>query len=366
VDDLRNGYAGWAVDDLVVDEAGTTAPTGWPDTFPDTLPNELTSVDGREIDICQRAAGNLLKWSWGCNNQGSPGVHMIIGNHVDSILDPSFMFFDAVHGHWHLSQYSDFSLWQDVPGTGLVKRRRGPKRSFCLTDIEAIGPGPSISPGCSGPWQAISYNWQDVYAYGTSGQELDVAGLAAPADYLLVGVIDPINRLRETNDLNQADQIRFTLPAAAGAVTKLDNVNPYPQTATPLTITSATVGVFLGVPAVQLLGTGFDTTLVPLMFDIGTAVEEAPLYTIVGTGEIWVTIPAGITTVASVDLLTPKGSAASVRLVGPPTATCPAPGPPPGSPLNEPPAGGHRKKRCGLLGLELLLIPGLLWGARKR
>jgi len=366
VDDLRNGYAGWAIDDIAVDEAGAAAPTGWPDTFPDTAANELFGVDGREIDNCTRAAGNLLKWSWGCNNQGDAGVHMIIGDHPQSILGPSFMFFDAVHNHWHMSQYSDFSLWKDTAGVGFVKLRRGPKRSFCLTDIEAIGAGPSISPGCNDIWQAISYNWQDVYALGTSGQEIDVAGLATGTDYLLVGVIDPINRLRETSNLNQADQLHFTLPAAAGAVTKLDNLNPYPPTTTALSVSTASVAMFNGQLCVKLVGAGFDTTLVPVMFDIGTAVVEAPMFTIVSATEVQVVIPAGITTVASVDLLRPLGDAASIRLVGPPTATVPAPGPPPGSPLNDaPPGGGGKKRRCGATGLELL-IPVMLIAALRR
>ncbi|MBI3854778.1 MAG: hypothetical protein HY293_03705 [Planctomycetes bacterium] len=321
VDDRRNNYAGWAIDDLVVRNHPTPPPTGWPDNMPDT---DTQGLAGFELDKCSRT-GNLLKWSWGCTNQGDAGVHMIIGNHPQSILDDSFMFFDVNHGHYHMSQYSDFSLWQ-AQAFGFQKVRRGPKRSFCLTDIhEVVAGSPSLSPGCGGAYQLISYGWQDVYALGTQGQEIDVTGLAS-GDYTLVGVIDPLNRLRETNNLNQTDQIHFTLPAGDLAqVAILDRSNPYPPTAMALTISSVAAGTFQGSPALHLFGTGFDTTLVPVLYDTGTTVSEAPFFTIISATEIWVTLPPGLGPIASVDLLRPSGDAASIRLAGP----APVPAPPP-------------------------------------
>jgi len=339
VDDQRNNYAGWAIDDLTVRSHQTPAPTGWPDNSPDTV---STDGDGNELDTCSRS-GSLLRWSWGCSNMGDPGVHMIIGNHPQSILHESFMFFDTNHGHYHLSQYSDFSLWKDQP-FGFQKMRRGPKRSFCLTDIDTIVAGaPSISPGCSGVFQAISYGHQDVYALGTSGQELDVSGLATGTDYYLVGVIDPLNRLRETSNLNQTDQIHFTLGATDGQVALiLPRTTPYPPTVTALTITGATVGTFQGLPSVHVTGTGFDTTLVPILYDTDTTVAEAPLYTIVSATDIWVEIPvaAGFGAIATIDLIRPRGDAASFRIGGGAGTPTPPPADPVAGPLAASPAGG--------------------------
>jgi hypothetical protein len=330
VDDQRNNYAGWAIDDLMVRSHQTAAPTGWPDNSPDTVAGD---GDGNELDICQRS-GNLLKWSWGCSNLGDVGVHMLIGNHPQSILHESFMFYDTSHGHYHLSQYSDFSLWKSQP-FGFQKVQRGPKRSFCLTDVDTVIAGaPSISPGCGGVFQAISYGHQDVYALGTSGQELDITGLATGTDYYLVGVIDPLNRLRETNNLNQTDQIHFTLPAADGQVALiLPRTTPYPPTPTPLAITAATVGTFQGSAAIHVTGTGFDTTLVPILYDTDTTVAEAPFYTIVSASEIWVTIPsaAGFGAIASLDLIRARGDATSFRIAGGGAAT-----PPPADPVAGP------------------------------
>ncbi len=361
VDDLRNGYAGWAIDDLFVYNNGPSAMAGWPDVHPDTSTED---GDGNELDVCERRVGDFITWSWGSTVTGDPNVHLIVGTHPQTILDRSFMFYDPVHLHWHLTQFVDFALWKQQ-AFGFQKLRRGPKRSFCLADTEQVIPGtPKISPGCDDLFEAISYGWQDVYGIGTPGQAIDVAGLATDTDYWLIGVQDPLNRMRETVETNQVDQIHFTLPATAPQqVAILDRANPYPQGGSTISITAATVGVFQGVPAVQVLGAGFDTTLAPVLYDAGTAAEEAPMFTIVGPGEIWVEIPGAIATPASIDLLRARGDAASFRIGG----AAPTPTPPPAELADFPPMpvgdnddnSGHHD-RCGALGLELALLALLL------
>lgn len=350
VDDLRNGTAGWAVDDLEVKGHAAPAPAGWPDLIPDT---DTRDGDGNELDICQRAAGNLLRWSWGTSVIGSPGVHLVIGDHPESVLHRSFMFFDPLHNHWHMSQFTDVSLWRAQP-FGFQKVARGPKRSFCLADVQPVLSGPlSMSPGCGAAYEAISYGWQDIYPLGTPGQEMDVGAVPVGTDYHLVAVLDPINRIRELDEMNQTDQIRFTLTSALGQVAILDRVNPFPPDPAPLSITGAAARTFQGNPAVQLLGAGFDTTITPVLYDSGTAVAEAPFYTIVSSGEMWVEIPAAIATVASVDLLRARGDAASFRL----GAAAPVPCPPPADPAPLPvPADDGHPARCAALGLEAVAV----------
>lgn len=201
-----------------------------------------------------------------------------------------------------------------------------------------------------------------MYGIGTPGQAIDVAGLATGTDYWLIGVQDPLNRMRETVETNQVDQIHFTLPATAPQqVAILDRANPHPQSGTAISISAATVGVFQGVPAMQVLGAGFDTTLAPVLYDAATAAEEAPIYTIVGPGEIWVEIPAAIAAPASVDLLRARGDSASFRIGG--AAPTPTPAP---AELADFPAGpqqggdDNHHDRCGALGLELALLALLL------
>ena len=356
VDDLRNGYAGWAVDDLEVKSHSTPPPAGWPDLFQDT---DTQDGDGNELDICETRPGGRMSWSLGTTNIGSPGVHLVIGDHPESILDRTFMFYDPVHAHWHLSQFTDVSLWSAEP-FGFRKIRRGPKRSFCLADVEPvlIGP-PSVTPvpRCASPYEVISYGWQDVYPIDTPGQDMDVSGLPSGSDYWLIAVLDPINRMRETIETNQTDQIHFVMPSAAPAqVTILGRNNPYPPSVAPLTIATAVSGTFQGAAAIHVTGTGLDTSLSPVVYDAGTAVKEAPFYVIVTPEEIWVEIPAGITSPASIDLLRADGKAASLRMggaTGTPTSPPPLPSP-------------DDDDDCGATGMEIFLVAALTAGRRLR
>lgn len=316
VDDLRNGYSGWAIDDLSVADHPTAAPAGWPDLRPD---DDTEGLAGFELDTCETRAGDRISWSWGSSNEGDAGVHLIVGDHPLAVLDETFLFLDPVHGHRHLSQYVDFALWKQQ-AFGFQKLRRGPKRSFCLADVvQVVGGAPPypFPPNCNGPFEGISYGWQDIYPIDTPGQDLDVSGLATGTDYHLIGVTDPLNRFRETDETNQVDQIHFDLPGTVDTqVTILDRGNPWPPTASLLSIATATVGVFQAAPSVNVTGTGFDTTLVPVLYDDGTGVEEAPFYTIVDGTEIEVAIPGGLGTIASIDLIRADGQAASLRIGG--------------------------------------------------
>ena len=235
---------------------------------------------------------------------------MIIGNHPQASLDDSFIFFDEDHGHYHFSQYADFSLWQNQPGIGLVKLRRSPKRSYCLIDVYSLGAGPSISPGCGGAFQAISYNHQDVYGIGTSGQAIDVTGLAN-GEYWLVGITDPLSRIREVSKANNVDVVRFSLGSSSATVT--DRTGPVAMANGPIVITSANLGTFNGKRAVNVIGSGFDTTLMPIVYDIGTTVIESPFFTLLSATEIWIDVPVGISTPAAIDLVNLRGAAASAR-----------------------------------------------------
>jgi hypothetical protein len=315
VDNQRNGYAGWAIDNMSVESNETPAPTGWPDAIPD---NTTSDGDGNELDICSRSGFNL-QWAWGTSNLGTPGVHMVIGNHPLSILDGSFLHWSVAHQHIHFSQYSDFSLWQNQPGIGFVKVRKSLKRSFFLVDIDQPRAGAQINrvspPGSGSSWQAISSGWQDVYGSGTTGQTIDVNGLATGTDYYLVGIVDPLDRLRELDNLNNTDQIHFTLPASSSGVSLIDRSNPYPPTASTLSITGATIGTFNGARAVHVFGSGFDTTLMPSLYDIGTAVSEAPFFTLVSANEMWINIPDVISIPATIDVVRAKGDCSSWRIV---------------------------------------------------
>ena len=82
----------------------------------------------------------------------------------------------------------------------------GQKTSFCLVDVAPFDltlPNAAQEPsgfGC-GTVQRISVGWEDIYDALTIGQQIDVSGLA-PGQYWLEAVVDPDNRLLESNENN--------------------------------------------------------------------------------------------------------------------------------------------------------------------
>ena len=60
--------------------------------------------------------------------------------------------------------------------------------------------------------RGISVGWADRYPAALDGQHIDVTGVP-DGDYCLVLVTDPIDRLMESNELNNATGIRITLTA---------------------------------------------------------------------------------------------------------------------------------------------------------
>src|SRR5262249_51836668 len=82
----------------------------------------------------------------------------------------------------------------------------GQKVSFCLVDVApydltlANAAQEPSGFGCGGA-QRISVGWEDIYDPLTLGQQIDVSG-RAPGQYWLEAVVDPVNRLLESNENN--------------------------------------------------------------------------------------------------------------------------------------------------------------------
>ena len=121
--------------------------------------------------------------------------------------------FHPEHNHIHFDDYAVYSLRQALPdnnGDGLPEVGAvvagGQKTSFCLVDVAPFDltlPNAAQEPsgfGC-GTVQRISVGWEDIYDALTIGQQIDVGGLA-PGQYWLEAVVDPDNRLLESNENN--------------------------------------------------------------------------------------------------------------------------------------------------------------------
>lgn len=333
VDNQRNGYAGWGVDDLEVISNLTPVPTSWTDLWPWSFPPQPSIPTGSKLESFLFGSDDSLQWGWSIFSGSLSGTlpYLVVGDPgppdptygSEAQLGSSFVVNDAVHGHRHVTQMVDFALWQDQPGTGLVKVRRGTRRGYCI--ISESNQGSPKNPVCEDPtatWQRLAGN--SSYAAGTPEQELSVAGLARNAEYYLIGINDPLNRIREINNTNQHDNVRFILPTKAGERSKpISRTNPYPPSGAALTITSTTMGARNGARALKVTGAGFDTLMTSVLYDQGTMAIEQPFYTIVSPTEMWMPVPSQIKFPASLDLIRASGHIATTRLAAPDTSILP-------------------------------------------
>jgi hypothetical protein len=121
--------------------------------------------------------------------------------------------FHPKHDHWHLK---GFARYEVVNGRGKVVRSSG-KVSFCLVDSVFVAePPPHHAPwaytgACSqDEVQGISAGWGDVYSWRLPDQSIDITGLPN-GRYRLRSTADPFNRIRETDNTNNASVVRFRL-----------------------------------------------------------------------------------------------------------------------------------------------------------
>jgi hypothetical protein len=131
--------------------------------------------------------------------------------------------FHSGHNHFHFEGYTKYILEPlNSPGSS---GRQSEKTSFCLMDSYRLFPDLLGSPEsqqysrCSKDRpQGISVGWADLYDFNTSGQAIDVTGLP-DGDYNLKIQVDPYNRLRESDELDNTSS--RTVRLSAGTVTVL-------------------------------------------------------------------------------------------------------------------------------------------------
>ena len=122
------------------------------------------------------------------------------------------------HGHIHFDDFAEFRLRAVLPGGGVGDIvAAGDKISFCLLDVERYnnsGPSSPYFLEC-GQVQGISVGWADVYDKGLPGQSIDIS-LVPDGTYWLEAVVDPDNRLIESNEGNNVTRIQINLQRPPG------------------------------------------------------------------------------------------------------------------------------------------------------
>jgi Lysyl oxidase len=135
------------------------------------------------------------------------------------------------HNHWHVLDFSKYSLVSEKTADVAESQKVG----FCLLDLGT--PFPVDPPGTPGsgyfqancsfgdsstppPLMGISVGYSDVYGIGTPGQQIRVDGLPK-GSYCLRSEADPVDNIIETDDLNNATEVRIRLNPAKLRVTEL-------------------------------------------------------------------------------------------------------------------------------------------------
>lgn len=125
--------------------------------------------------------------------------------------------------YWKLAHAAGFQLWSiDAHRHALQLVRTGPKVDYCLRDLfrtrpSLRSPPAPVYPACSqDPYMrhdvlGTSVGWSDVYPYEYPQQWIDVTGLRGRFAY--VQVVDPDNRLIESNHENDVSETYVELPS---------------------------------------------------------------------------------------------------------------------------------------------------------
>jgi hypothetical protein len=185
---------------------------------------DTTTIPGRKL---LRFANATPNWGQGrleirggeINPDGSQQVLQIIYATDGSYMTRLAGSFDyhPDHNHTHFNDFAAYRLRKVnlVRGVGRVIRR-SEKVSYCLMDSSVANPRlPGFNPfaryrSCDNRVQGISVGWMDVYGKNLPGQWIDVTGLPA-GRYWLESVVDPRNRLKESNENNNLARVMIYL-----------------------------------------------------------------------------------------------------------------------------------------------------------
>jgi len=128
--------------------------------------------------------------------------------------------FHEAHNHWHFGEFARYQLWRFSGEWSLVSS--SDKVSFCITDTRPVltslpgfPPSPFYRSCDRDSIQGLSVGWSDVYDATLPGQFVDLTGVG-DGRYCLWTVADPGDRLRETDETNNATG--YWLDLVAGTV----------------------------------------------------------------------------------------------------------------------------------------------------
>jgi hypothetical protein len=179
-------------------------------------------------------------------------------------LAGTFVYHPA-HNHFHFQEYAVYTLRPvNAPG---ASQRQSYKTSFCVMDTTAVdtrlpgSPNRAVYSTCNALVQGMSVGWGDTYGAHLPGQAIDLTGNPG-GQYELTVAFDPANRIRETNDSDNAACVLLQISVVNRTVQTLGACG---STGSTVTITSIT-------PNSILVGAVVDVTIKGTNFQPGIAV----------------------------------------------------------------------------------------------
>ena len=187
---------------------------------------------GWNLDQTQITGRTLLRVSTATANVGAgklelhgssanPAVYQWIynlnGTHTERLAGT--FTFHPTHGHLHFDGWLQFHLRTVTAGNGVGDIIAvGDKTSFAIIDLQANNlslPGaPQSSVYSGGLTQGISVGWRDVYTSSLTDQWIDVTNVP-PGTYWLESIVDPDNRVQESDEENNTTRILITYAGTA-------------------------------------------------------------------------------------------------------------------------------------------------------
>jgi hypothetical protein len=132
------------------------------------------------------------------------------------------MVYHPAHHHWHFNDFAAYRLKTLVGGTVVSS---SDKVTFCVVDSLHYLPSLPGSPAAKDYWrcnrtadQGISVGWADTYGASLEGQSLSLSGVPA-GSYCLASTADPLNRLVETSDADNANGVVVNVTTGSASAT---------------------------------------------------------------------------------------------------------------------------------------------------
>jgi hypothetical protein len=204
------------------------------------LKPNLQALQAQDLRVVTSGSQRLLQFSTTTKNEGAGALELRAGaivatgrQRVDQrvYLDgggyrdyvAGEFDYHPEHGHFHFENYARYELQpENAPG---ASQRESSKTTFCVMDNVRINtqlpgaPKRAVYSTCGNQVQGMSVGWGDQYSYRLAGQEIDVTGLP-DGTYVLRIIVDPLNRLVESNDGDNTSELRILL--SGDAVSLLD------------------------------------------------------------------------------------------------------------------------------------------------